>query len=477
MIPTYCNPLPIPDYPAGRLTKGKNAGWGWTRHSDRYDFRELADPSVLYHDGTWYLYPSGRMVYVSDDFVSWRWHPMEPEDIGYAPTVVAHEGAFYLTACGAGLWRADSPLGPFEEIGKLLKPAGEPIDPYADPMLFSDDDGSLYLYWGLGVPGIWGARLDPDQLNRCATEPKLLFSYNPEHEWERFGDYHEDPSRSFVEGAWMIKLQGRYFLTYAAPGTELTTYAMGTYTADQPLGPFQYQQRNPILRDPRGLVHGPGHGCLVRGPDDTLWAFYTCLARVEHYFERRLGMDPAGLDEDGNLFVRGASEIPQLAPGQRPHPEQGNDAGLLPVTANKPVTPSSAAPGRSAFYALDHHMRTWWQAADDDSQPSLEIDLQVAYEVAALRLVWHDVGLDYEHGITPGPRQFLLEAQPPGGDDWEILLDARDNQQDLLCDFRPFAPRPAGRLRLTITGGPDGLATALINVTVFGHQPPDLPQP
>ena len=67
---TYCNPLPLPDYPRGRFSHNKDeTGW---RCEERPDFRELADPSVLYWEGKWYLYPSGRMAYVTEDFVTWH---------------------------------------------------------------------------------------------------------------------------------------------------------------------------------------------------------------------------------------------------------------------------------------------------------------------------------------------------------------------------------------------------------------------
>ena len=48
---TYCNPIPVPDYPIGRhALDDDNRGRVW---------RELADPTVLYESGVWYLYPSG----------------------------------------------------------------------------------------------------------------------------------------------------------------------------------------------------------------------------------------------------------------------------------------------------------------------------------------------------------------------------------------------------------------------------------
>ena len=38
--------------------------------------------------------------------------------------------------------------------------------------------------------------------------------------------------RPFIEGPWMDKYQGKYYLQYACPGTEYNTYADGVYISD-----------------------------------------------------------------------------------------------------------------------------------------------------------------------------------------------------------------------------------------------------
>ena len=91
----------------------------------------------------------------------------------------------------------------------------------------------------------------------------------------------------------MFKRNGTYYLTYSAAGTENRTYAMGCAVSKSPLGPFVPQKNNPILRSTTGLITGTAHGCVVEGPHNSLWAFYTVKAAVVHGFERRLGMDPA----------------------------------------------------------------------------------------------------------------------------------------------------------------------------------------
>ena len=62
-------------------------------------FRELADVSVLWHEGAWYMYPSVDMAWVSKDGgATWQHHPLNIRDVGYAPTIVKHKGKFLLMA-------------------------------------------------------------------------------------------------------------------------------------------------------------------------------------------------------------------------------------------------------------------------------------------------------------------------------------------------------------------------------------------
>jgi hypothetical protein len=456
--PTYCNPLALIDYPMGMDAgrKAEDCDGHWTQPVHR-SYREMADPTVIFEDGTWFLYPSCGQAWVTTDFRTWRHHPIGVT-VGYAPTVVKFRGKFLLTACDTNMFVSDTPLGPWRDLGPMLDAAGAPVKGWVDPMLFADDDGRLYAYWGIGGPGVSGAEVDGEQPRRLKNAPAIMCKAEPLlRSWERFGACGEDASQSYMEGPWLFKHAGRYYLTYAAPGTEFHAYGMGAYVARSPLGPFHYQQRNPILRTTHGIVTGPGHGCIVRGPQDTLWAFYTCLVRNHHDFERRIGMDPVGIDANGELFVLGASSTPQWAPG-------------VPVSVDKRPRASSEAPGRSATYATDLNMRTWWQAADGDRTPWIEIHLRGVFDISALRVIWAEAGLDHDHGVPPGPMRYRLEATTEwkGEAGWATVLDRSANGEDFLIDYRTFATVRAVRVRLVIVGWPAGIVPSLIDFTVFG---------
>jgi hypothetical protein len=104
---TFCNPLPIPNHPVGVFARGVTHGTpdpGTGRLLGyREQYRELADPVVLWHEGKWYLYPSVDMAWVSaDKGATWQHHPLNVRDVGYAPTVVYHRGRFLLAAKNEG---------------------------------------------------------------------------------------------------------------------------------------------------------------------------------------------------------------------------------------------------------------------------------------------------------------------------------------------------------------------------------------
>ena len=100
----------------------------------------------------------------------------------------------------------------------------------------------------------------------------------------------------------MTQQGGKYYLQYAAPGTEWKTYADGTYVSDSPVGPFVYAPNNPVSYKPGGFIGGAGHGCLFQvGPN--YWKAATNSISVRHMFERRLSFYPTYFDADDAVIV------------------------------------------------------------------------------------------------------------------------------------------------------------------------------
>lgn len=458
---TYVNPISLPDYPIGRL--GLDAEYNW---------REAADPTVLYDGGIWYLYPSCGMVYRSEDLVTWKKENMEPSDIGYAPTVVKHRGEYLLCASLSPLYVSKSPTGPFHPLGDLLLPTGEKLERCYDPMLFYDGDGRLYLYFTTGEALIMGAELDAKEPTRLLTFPAELIRFDPSHVWERNGENNEDGIAVSFEGPWMFKKNGIYYLTYAAPGTEYSTYAVGAYKGKDPLGPFDYMRTSPFISKRDGIVRGPGHGCITEGDDGVMLAFYTTALCYLHPFERRIGFDRIVINEDGDLVCPRVTETPRFVPGSGDVDCDG-ETGLLPLTARRRPTVSSSAPGRDGIYATDEDLLSWWQPAEGDECPTLEIPIApVGMVCCAFRIIWREVGLSLKNGVLPGAIRYRLEVgkETESGVEWVIAVDRSDSRDDMTVDYRTFDGAAGDRVRLTVLESPRGITPGVINITVFGYQ-------
>lgn len=467
---TYCNPLSIANIPRG---KDNDDDMTWTGEVLR-DYRSISDPSVLYFEGKWYLYPSYGILWESEDFVNWKKVLCETpyEAPGYSPAPMVHNGKVWLAVHSRPMFVADSPTGPFTCVGNLIKPDGSEFI-VCDPALFKDDDGRIYLYWadhainekGKGVIATMGAELDPDRPNRLITEPKFIFGFESEHAWERFGANNQDVERGWCEGQWMIKINGRYYLIYSGNGTQFETYAQGVYYSDEgPLSGFVYQKNNPLTRNIHGIISGAGHGCVVEGPDKTYWTFYTMRMGAAHVYERRIGMDRVYINEEGELYCKGVTDTPQYGPGE----VFEGEVGLYPLTfqLRGRVRASSMKIGREGFYALEQNLNTWWQPDDNDLMPQLTVRLAANYRVYASRVIWQDSGLNYDAGICPGPIKYKIELLQ--GENWVTALDLSENDTELIIDYRSFPSCVGTEARLTILGAPEGIRPGVISFSVFG---------
>jgi len=482
---TFCNPLSIPSIPQGK------DGWYANRYgmfSDENkpdnvtwpDYRSISDPTVFYWDNKWYLYPSYGMAWVSEDFEHWKHVRTEPYCPKYSPAIAPWNGRFLMVSWNNPLYVSDDPLGPFELLGDFIGTDGKEFVP-CDPCIFTDDDGRIYMYAfsSEAVEGkayfrsmIVGYELDQVNPRQVVRGPVRILEMNPkENWWDRYGFYGEDTTYCWVEGPHLLKHNGRYYMIYAAPDTCNTAYVQAVYYSDRgPLDGFVQQKKNPLTFHREGIVGGAGHGCVVEGPDQTLWAFYTISTPYYHSCERRIGMDMVAVDENGELYCPfGVTDTPQYIPGLIGRPlEEGNSPGYLPIAKRWRPTATSALPGRDAIYATDESSITWWEPAYDDPVPALTNNLQSAFRIGAARVFWRECGLDYEKGIVPGPIRYLIEGHLDG--EWFPLVDRRESEDELNIDYRYFEPKRCDQVRLTITGAPEGIHPGVIDFTVFGYK-------
>lgn len=183
--------------------------------------------------------------------------------------------------------------------------------------------------------------------------------------------------------------------------------------------------------------------------------------------QRRIAMDPAGLDERGELMVAGPTETPQHAPGLVADPLHGNGTGLVPLSVHAPARASSAIPATLPPMRWTTGLRTWWQAADASCPQWLEVDLQGEFPVSSARTLFADAGLDYPGGITPGPYAYRIHGSRDG-QAWDLLCDRARNNAEQHIVFDTWEPRLLRHVRLEITAVPAGMTAAVWEFTVFG---------
>lgn len=454
----YCNPLPMP------IGEGGYAG---------------GDVSVIEYEGTYYLCCTGGGIWYSKDFLNWTYEKVDK--VPTSPDIARYNGKFYLSSYNeTNLYVADHPMGPYRDLGPF-KNTGTVDDGWNgafDPQIFIDDDNTPYMFWGgRGISGIYGVRLDPDDLTRFAEKPTHLFGFNPMHSWERYGEAGEYPGVAWIEGPWVIKRNGIYYLEYSASGTQWNSYAEGYYTATSPLGPYTYAPNNPLLRKTEGLVRGTGHGSIVKGPDGNLWQFYT-IVLSSPTGGRRIGMDRVEFDENGLMSVK-ITDTPQPAPGVSLPKDR---PASIPLTINKfnamnaLSKASSARDGYPAAFAVDNYTGTVWRPAADDPQPSITIELSPAtrfdivqhFTVDGMRVMFNGA-----RGTIFGPKvppvyKYRLEVSQDGENFTEVV-DNTHNTVPRDTFYDDFSPVNCRFVRLTVTGWPEEDPLGIIDFTVFGY--------
>jgi len=471
-IARYCNPLPM------LIAPGGNAA---------------GDVTVIRDQGKYYMFCTGGGAWISDDMLQWSFKRVE--NVPVAPHVVKYNGSFYMCGNDGPLFKADNPLGPYTSIGewKNTPDVQGGWNGAFDVDIFIDDDNKPYLYYpGRGVSGIYVVPLDPNDLSRFAGPVKHLFGFNKDHIWERYGEMNEYTDVAWIEGPWLQKHNGIYYLQYSASGTQWKTYAEGYYTATSPMGPFTYASNNPLLRKTDGLVTGPAHGSIVEGPDGNLWQFYT-IVLSNPPGGRRIGMDRIIFDKEANMTVK-VTDTPQWAPNGISDPENSN-SGSIPVTINKVRAMnalsrfSSQQPGRDAAYAVDNSSGTWWEPVPTDTLPTLTIELSPATRFDVVQLFTIDAArLMFNSGRRGFGRQTRVSPAQPPTDIYQYKIDvsmdgktfitALDQTQNILSRntiFEEIPPVKCRFVRLTLTNWPRTTPLGILEFTVFGKPAGSLP--
>lgn len=425
---TFCNPVDI-DYRFMVIDDG--AG-----------IREAADPVVVRHKDHYLLFASKSSGYwYSANFNHWQ-HVIIPDSVlpieDYAPAVFVHDDQVYYVGSTHGkgmVYRSDAPeTGQWEKVKEIWS--------YWDPAFYVEGD-CLYLYYGCSpIDPIYVQVLDLNTLEARSKVIECLNSDMKQHGWERTGEFNELSRRPYIEGAWMTEHNGKYYLQYAAPGTEWKSYADGTYVGDTPTGPFRYMENSPVSYKPEGFIGGAGHGCMFQA-NGQWWKAATNSISVRHMFERRLSFYPSGFDQDGYLYTDTyLGDYPHYLPGSN-EAGQKSMPGWMLLSYRKPVTVSSELDGYPATHAVDEDSRTAW-VAQSNQQEWMQIDLTEEADIQAIQLNYDEYGATCQ-GVSDGLYQSYRLYASLDGQHWSLIADRSDKRTDRPHEYiefeQPFSAR------------------------------------
>jgi arabinan endo-1,5-alpha-L-arabinosidase len=251
----------------------------------------LPDPSVIKAaDGYFYLYATDDIrntpVFRSKNLVNWEsagtcfteetrpawgveeagiWAP----DINYINgkyvLFYTHAAPYCHITCGIGVATADSPAGPFTDVGPLIHADSIGVKNSID-QFYIEDNGRKYLIWG-SFEGIYCIELEDDGLALKAGAEKTLI----------VGGGYEASN---------ILKRGKYYYYFSSidgccAGAE-STYKVSVGRADNLFGPyFNKEGESMMYFRPNVILHGdsvfagPGHNAeIVTDDAGNDWMLY-----------------------------------------------------------------------------------------------------------------------------------------------------------------------------------------------------------
>lgn len=439
--------------------------------------REAADPTAVLYKDTYYLFASKSGGYwYSEDLAEWNF--VETREIPteeYAPTAIVIEDTLFFLASSktkSTIYKTTDPKSGHWEVAK------DSLEiPVWDPGLFLDSDNKLYLYWGCSnVDPLYGVELDRSDFSFIGETKELLFP-NPEiFGWEVRGDYNDDFSQSpWLEGAWVNKHDGKYYLQYAAPGTREKSYADGVYVSDNPLGPYEVAEHNAFAYKPEGYACGAGHGSTFEDKFGNFWHVGTVAISDKHKFERRLAFYPVFFDRDGLIYATTKlGDYPIEIPDRKIESYDDIAPNWMLLSYNKSVEVSSTLGEYSSKRMTDENIRTYWVAESGSDSEWAVIDLEKSCDIYGLQINFSEYKTEIYDRTPNIYHRYVVE----GSNDkksWSVVLDRSNNSSDNSHDYTQLESKVRYRyLKVSNVQVPDG-NFALSGFRVFGNGLGDKP--
>jgi hypothetical protein len=357
-----------------------------------------------------------------------------------------------------GVAVSDGPLGPWKDaIGKPLvdwtsvfgdSKRGEEI---IDPHLFTDDDGTHYLYWG----SWYTARVVKLDKSMTAMDGQIT---------------KLDGLDYLFEAPWVFKRNGIYYCVYdwKHAGSQWTPSnyqaAIGYATASSPLGPWKFQ--NIILS---GTSATTVHPSLIEHGGKWWITYHTKDAKTGGHFRRSVAIDEVKWDGDKIL--------PVTQTWAEPLGRRGNLAvnakASASYTESPPMTLGALNDGRPPVVRLPPDQ--WGNYRSNTSTQETDwIQYTWAKPVRINRAV---IQFHQDPNWIQPPASWEMQYQDEAGD-WKPVQGAKYPTAPDQWHTIDFAPVTTSALRAVFHGQKDGPYFHSVSVSeweVYGPKMEGLP--
>lgn len=437
------------------------------------------EPVVKIFNDDYYLFIRGRRGYWwSHDFADWT-YVNAPNLLGGIVGITEIDGKLYNYAGNTNnrVMTTDDPkTGIWYDVGTFSS------NNYGDAsMLYDEDEGRLYMYYGWSqLLGIRVVELDKTTFKEIGEPVVCIWGDPHNHGWETryasdlifplFSHREYRPQEyGWTEGPHPLKYNGKYYLMYASIGLEFYSYGHGVYVADHPLGPYVYDEHNPLTLKTTGVAPGAGHGSIFLDKQGNVWTICMLPYALNGGSGNTLiSLFPSGVDEEGVMYGKVEyGDYPQYLPGVKPDPIKDNFTGWMLLSLDKRVETSSTLENYWSAFAVDEDPKSYWSAQTGNPGEYMTVDLGAESDIRGIQILWDRTAAGYT--ALNRYQSYIVEVSNDN-QNWILAIDKSNNPQDLRTDYIELPTGVKGRyVKLTNMFTPDNGRFAVKALRVFGN--------
>ena len=243
----------------------------------------------------------------------------------------------------------------------------------------------------------------------------------------------------FVEGSYMIKHNGKYYLLYSSGVLHDGTYSVRYAMADKPLGPFHTPPNHTILQmNEEQTTRGPGHNSVLKwdGKHYIVYHQHNQPHEGGALVFRQTCADLMEFNADGTIkpVTPTQTGVGPLQPASRRRTDlaRGCYASATSVKSGNHVPE----------YALDHNHASLWRAADNSYPQSFTVDLGEVRSFSEVHTTFEYPTLSY---------QYHIEVSEDGVS-WKTHTDKRSDFPVAVSPHKDAGEAKARFVRITLHG-------------------------